>query len=252
VKIYDVIREICISADNYDDEFIKKYQAEYYERPHINRLTNEHKEQAWNSFRTISDQYKKYVVIFEQNLWIGSIWDIMAISMLNIANMPYVHGTLRTELDEALAIHYDTDLNTDYRLDMGKSYLKRLFNETTREQFLENIYLADIFISVKTRSSVDILMSVFDMARENVIKEINDGNHLAAAYTMMLFFLRLIYDYNLEGKHQDVIYDTLEKAGGTDCKLAVPVLWKTYEGFLHGRIAGGPYATKGFFARLFG
>lgn len=250
-KVYDVIREICLYADDYDDEFIEKYKAEYYTPPNITQLEEEKKERVWQSFRAIAEQYEKYLQEFEKERWLGSVWDIMAISMLNLANMPYVHGTLRTELEQAISTHYNGDLDGNYRIDKAKSFLNELFKDTSKEQFLENVYLADTFVSVKGRSSIQILMTVCNDAKDYIVKDINEGNTFSAAYAMQRFFIKLLYDYNLDGKHQDVILETLGKAGGKECNEAAKDLWVTFQGFLNGAIEGGP-RKKGFFAKLFG
>lgn len=250
LKIFDVIREICIYADDFDDEFIEKYKAEYYRQPDIRPLSEPQKEKAWQSFQAIASQCDEYVAAFEQKRWMGSMWYVMAISMLNLSNMAYIHGTLRTDLEKAIATHYNGDLDGSYRIDQSKAFLRKLFHETSKEKFMENVYLADKFVSIKSRSSVEILMALFDNEKDDFIKDLNEGNNFSAAYSMQCFFIKLMYEYNLDGKHEDVILKTLERIGGKECGQAAKILWNTYSGFLNGAVEGGP-RRKGLLARLF-
>lgn len=42
-KIYDVLREICITADNYDDEFISKFGAKHIQEPAVYQYSRKRK-----------------------------------------------------------------------------------------------------------------------------------------------------------------------------------------------------------------
>ncbi len=249
-KIYDVIREICTFCDDYDDEFIEKYNAAFYQNPQIKPLSPENQEKVWDHFQEIAEQYKSYLDYFEQKRWLGSIWDITALSMLNISSLPYVHGTLRTELEENLAHLYDNEIEGNYRLDKGKKYLKTLFEDTSKEDFLKNIYEVDILMSLKARSSISTLQQEFEESRERVAQELNDGQHFSACYTMYLLLLRLLCQYNLDLGHKDAITSILKKVSGMDTAEATPILLDVYAKFLDGSIAAEKKKKKGFFASL--
>ena len=160
-KIYDVIREVCVYADDYDDEFIQQYNADYFIKPKITQLSTQQQEKVWSDFQEIAKQYREYLGEFEQKRWLGSVWDIMAITMLNVSNMPYVHGTLRTDLERAIGMHYDGNLDGNYRIDQTKAYLNKLFNNTPKETFLTNIYQVKKLFSVRYRCTTEILMRPF-------------------------------------------------------------------------------------------
>lgn len=75
-KVYDVLREICVYADKYDDEFIDKYKTEFLHEPKITPLTENEKEEVWQQISNILDDYKQYSVLFREKRWDDFQWDI--------------------------------------------------------------------------------------------------------------------------------------------------------------------------------
>jgi len=186
---------------------------------------------------------------FEQKRWRGSVWEMIVISILNLANMSCVHGKLRSDLSEELYHLYNGDIDADYRIDKGKSFLKKLFNETSKEEFLKNIYAAEQFVSLKYRSSSQILQNEFETSKDRILQEINDGNHFAAAYSMYVVMLRVLYEFNLDDGHKHVITQALEKAGGKESAEALNILQDVYAQFLEGSVEAKK--PKGFFSKIF-
>lgn len=255
-KVYDVIREICVYADDYDDEFIEKYKASFYHEPKITELTDEEKDKVWEHFQEIGEEYKKFAPYFEQKRWGGSMWDIIVISLLNIANMPYVNGVLISDVQEYIYNIYNRDIDFSYRIDKGHSFLMKLFNETSKEELLKNMYYAEKLIPVKYRSSMEILQKEFGYYQENIDKEIGNGQLFAAAYSLQSMFLRVLYDFNVEDAHKKVIQNALEKSSGLEVEDAVKVLNPVFRQFLEGKVGVIEEAPKknkkGLFAKLFG
>lgn len=247
-KIYEVIREVCVFCDDYDDEFIEKYKAAFYHKPKITPLPAADQDKVWEHFQEIAEQYKGYTEHFEQKRWVGSVWEMIVISFLNIANMSCVNGKLRSDLAEQIYHIYNGDVDTSYRIDSAKSYLKKLF-ATSKEDFLKNVYAAEQFISLKYRSSTQILQNEFEQSRDRVLQEINEGNQFAAAYSMYVVMLRVLYEFNLDDGHKHVITEALVKAGGKESAEALHILQDVYTQFLEGSIE--PKKAKGLFAKLF-
>jgi hypothetical protein len=252
-KIYEAIRELCKYCDDYDDEFIEKYKATFFHKPKITALSEEDKEKVWSHFQETGEQYRSYLSYFEQKRWHSSIWDVLAISIFNLANLSCINGSLRTDLDEALFHLYDGNIDGNYRLDRGKKYLNKLFDETTKEDFLSNVYEADKLISLKLRSSNQILQNEFEHHKERIHNSMSEGKYFDSAYVMYVMFLKVLYEYNLDEGHRAVIVHALEKASGVETEKAVDVLKAVYVDFLNGAVeSSARMKPKGFFAKLFG
>lgn len=250
-KVYDVIREICLLCDDYDDEFIDKYNASFYQRPKVSWLPPAEQEEVWQHFQEIAEQYETYIEHFEQKRADKFTWSIIVISMLNIANMPSLNGLLRSDLDREIAIMSNLDLDGRYRIDSGKNFLRKLFKDTSKEDFLNNIYAADKLISVRARSSSQILQNVFAQCSEDIATNLNSGNYYDAAFSMHLMMLRVMYDFNLDDGHVQEITKALEQSSEKEAPIAADILQVVYSKFLSGEVTAEKPKSQGFFSKLF-
>ncbi len=253
-KVYDVLREISVYADNYDDEFIDKYKADFYQEPRVTPLTETEKEKVWQQISNTLEEYKQYSNFFKEKRWDDFQWDIAVLSILKIVNMPYVHGTLRTKLEEYVGNLFNGQIDFKYRIDKGVSFMQKLCAKS-KEELMQDIYHAEAFISLKWRSSTQILQNDAKNMENNVNKYVKDGNNMMLCYYLQYSFLHIIYNFNLEEHHKNAIYDVLEKVSGKELHQAAPMLLKTYHGFLDGNIKSANTAKsskKGLFSKLFG
>ncbi|MRH98962.1 hypothetical protein GH721_00320 [Kriegella sp. EG-1] len=249
-KVYDILREICVYADDYDDEFVDKYKASFYKDPNVQPLTSSEIDQVWQQISQITEDYKTFSEFFKEKRWDAFQWDITVISILKLVNMPYVHGNLRTKLQEYVNNMFNGQIDFQYRIDKGKKFMQELCAKS-KEEFLNDIYHADSFISLKWRSSTQILQDDVKNWENTVNRYIKDNDNFALSYFLQYNYLYLIYNYNLEENHKNTIYDVLESVSGLEPHDAVPKLLETYNGFLLGKttVKSG---RKGLFSKLFG
>ncbi len=254
-KVYDLLKEISLFADNYDDEFIEKFDATFYQEPKITPLNDQEKELVWLQLEEILSDYKKYSAFFQEKRWNDFQYDIAAISILKIVNMPYVHGTLRTTLESYVVTLFDTQ--TDFKLRTDKSYgfMEHLCN-MGKEDYFKNIYHAESLISPKWRSSAQTLQNEAKRIETNVnnFKQTNDN--LMICYYLQEHFQYFLYLLNVEEHHKKIIYNVLEAVSGQEIDEAAPQLLQVYQCFLDGTaddfISTKTSSQKGFFSRFFG
>ncbi|MFC4219174.1 hypothetical protein [Flagellimonas marina] len=251
-KIYDILREISVYSDDYDDEFIDKYNAEFYQQPRVTELTTDEKEKVWQQITGVLEDYRNYSTYFKEKRWNDFQWDIIVISILKIVNIPCVHGTLRTKLEEYVNNLFNGKIDFNYRIDKGVNFMQKLL-EKPKEEFLQDVYHAEALISLKWRSSTEILQNHAKSMEKYVNGYIKDNNNMMLCYYLQYSFLKMIYDYNLEEHHQDAIYTVLETVSGKELHEARPVLLNTFYGFLDGKTGGFVNATgkKSLLSKLF-
>ena len=251
-KVYDVLREICVYADDYDDEFVEKYKADFYKEAHVQPMAGEEVEKVWGQINDILNDYKSYSAFFKEKRWDAFQWDITVISLLKIVNMPYVHGTLRTKLQEYVHNMFNSQIDFQHRIDKGTNFMQKLCAKS-KEDFMKDIYHADAFISLKWRSSVQILQDDTKNLERTVTKYVNDGDNFSLCYFLQYNFLHMLYNFNVEELHKNSIYDVLEEVSGLEPQKAAPKLLDTYYSFLNGSTKViSKSSGKGLFAKLFG
>lgn len=251
-KVYDVLREISVYSDDYDDEFIEKYQAEFFTTPKNTPLSEDEKDTVWQQIQEVLEDYEKYSKEFKEKRWNDYQWDITVLSLLKIVNMPCVHGTLRTKLEEYVSNLFNGQIDFNFRIDKGTNFMQKLLAKS-KEEFLQDMYHAESLISLKWRSSTEVLQNHVKSMETYVERYVKENNQLMLCYYLQSAFLKMIYDYNMEEHHQNTIYDVLEKVSGKNLDEARPLLLSTYYAFLDGTVSSTSSTKKGkgFFSKLF-
>jgi hypothetical protein len=195
-KIYNVLREICMYADIYDDEFITKFKAVRLREPVVKNFSKEKLDEMWGllqKFLTDSFQYIKY---FTDKRWDGSVWDIITHTLFKIEFTMGPQGQFRNELEKNISIMLGhgnlNDLNAS-----GQKYLASLQNYK-REDFDKDMYMADTFIPYKTSmDTYENLQSFFQGDYERAQGEINTKNYIAATFSLYYAIFRCFYYHNI-------------------------------------------------------
>lgn len=254
-KIYDALREICITADDFDDEFIEKYEAENIQEPVVEQLCEEDKNKVWEHIQEVLSQYKTYMSYFEEKRWEGSQWDIIMLSLFQLGNMPYINGILRTDLYEYISNINNGRIDFKLRLDKGKNFFKQL-SEKSKEELMKNIYHAQSFMGLKWRSSSKILQEVAVDYEEDIRKYKSSDDSFNIVYYLEYLYLRLLYYYTLDESYKEFLMNTLERASDKTYEEGAKILLETYEHLLNETLPKGLGSQKskgkGLFARLFG
>jgi len=251
-KVYDILRSVIIYADDYDDLFIEKYKASFYKEPQTKALTAEEKELVWKQITAVFEDYKNYAAFFKEKRWDDWVWDLIVISLLKISNMTYVHGKLRSDLIKNISMMFDGDINYNHRMDKGKNYMNTLM-EMSQEDIMKNVYHAEQFVSLRWRSSPQIITDRLKNNLERVKDYEKEGSNFNLSYYLQYILLKLIYDYNLDEKYKDAIETVLEEVSGLEPDESAPKLAKVFHALQSGSINNQPEVKKkkGFFSNLF-
>jgi len=248
-KVYDILRNVSVYADDYDDMFIDKYKASFYKKPEYTALTDFEKKEVWSQMTTVFDDYKNYTKFFKDKRWDDFQWDNLAISMLKISNMPYVHGKLRTDLIEYIGNLFNSDIDFNFRVDKCVNFMKKL-TEKSKEEIMKDVYHAEQFISLRWRSSAQIISDRLKNNLERVQDYEKEESYFNLSYYLQFNLLKLIYDYNLEDHYKTAIEDVLEEVAGLSPTDAAPKLTKVFYALQTGSI-NKKKESKSFFSKLF-
>jgi len=222
-KIYDVLREICINADNYDDEFILKFNAAHIQEPKIYHYTQEQKDNIWN---TVQQYIKEAFEIYEQleNKRLNAyLWDLLVITLLKIDYFCAPQGNIRSEIDKAI-----NNLNSkdDYyqKLNGGKEYLKKLQNYD-KTKFENDLYKIDIFVPYKYRTTLESVRNAFKKSYETADNEIKAKDFIGATFTLEYSIFNFLYGNNLDDSMANILTSALQNSSGKPIQEASQVLY---------------------------
>lgn len=251
-KVYDLLREVCVYADDYDNMFIDNYKAAFYTAQKTEALTEDENNQIWNQIESIFTDYKNYSAYFKEKRWDDYEWDITVISLLKISNMPYVHGKLRTDLQEYIGNLFNGNIDFNFRKEKGTNFIKELCSKS-KEEIMSNVYHAEQFISLRWRSSEQIIKDWANSRLEMVQKYEKSKSTFNLSYYLQFQLLKLIYDYNIEENYKNAIDNVLEEVSGLEPNVAVTKLSKVFYALHKGEInqLKNTSNKKGFFSKLF-
>lgn len=250
-KIYDVLREICVFADDFDDAFIKKYNALFYQKPQIEHFKPENEIQIYEDIQTYLSDCLNLVKSFEQERMTGYIWGILISTCFKIVDMSGIQGSLRTELEEQITfLRHNKKINLEDRITQTKAFILQL-KDLSFDDLSKNFYRCEFFISTKFRSSLPIIQQYLAPFKARKDDEFQLGNHKAAFFTIYYAFLSLIYDYNISKEHFIIITTSLEKTNQIDWKDGAKILNELFNKFINGTIGNSDSKKQGFFAKLF-
>lgn len=259
-KVYDVLREICINADNYDDEFITKFSAKHIKEPKIEFLSGEQVNLVYERIQSyIAESLTAYEQLENKRLDVY-LWDILINTLLKIDYYCVPQGNLRNELEKTISYLNSKD-EIYQRLTSAKDFLKKL-QTTDKEKLAKDLYKIEVFVPYKYSSNLDQVRNNLKYAYETSEKEMKANDNLGATFTITYGILNLFYNYNVEATIATPLVKAMEDASGKPLSDATKILYDVLKSIMmndqfgQGTIAP-PTETavkeeKGFFKKLFG
>lgn len=258
-KLYDVLREICINADNYDDEFIAKFNAIRIQEPKINPYTSTEKETAWNTIQQyIREAFDVYTQLENKRLN-TYLWDVLIITLLKIDYFCAPQGSLRNEIEKAI-VNLNSKDEYYQKLSGGKEFLKKLQNYD-RAKFENDLYKIETFVPYKFRNTLDSVRNNFKKAYETAENEMKTKDFIGANFTLQYAIFNFLYNNNLDDNIANELTAALQNSSAKPMQEACQILFDsmkkimTEDNFATSTTApvdAQKEEKKGFFSKLFG
>jgi len=234
-KVYDVLREICIYSDTYDDEFITKFGAKRIREPQIRPYPKETLDKAWQKFQDYLREANEYITYFDSKRMYSFNWDIVSLTLRKIEYYACPQGYLRTEIERTV-----TELGSDKpfndRVARGKEFLQKL-SAMDRSRFDADMYVAETFIPYKWRSVLENIKQNFQHANETSAKEISNGDHIGATLTILFAFYNLFFSNNVQDDVAAVIENAMKDASGKPWPEASLILRQALDKVMSGDLS---------------
>lgn len=256
-KVYDVLREVCLNADTYDDEYMTKFGAKRIHQPQVTPHSQETLDLAWEKFQSYLKEANDYIQYFDSKRTYGFNWDVISITLRKIEYYASPQGYLRTEIERAIN-DLGSNLPFNDRIARGKEFLHKL-GTITREKFDADMYITETFIPYKWRSVLENIKQNFQHANETSAKEISNNDHTGATLTIMFAFYNLFYNNNVQDDVAAVVENALREAAGKPWQEASSILRRALDKILSGDLSiqiskevNPRQARTGIFSGLFG
>lgn len=253
-KVYDALTEICRIGDRNDDIFINEYDATFINEPNITKLSSEEEEKVLEQIKQIFTDYDKNSEDFVASNSEDYVWDMIAITLLMLNNMPYIQGAIKDEIDDGI---YDLWGNTDFkqRIFEGKKLVEKL-KSLSDDDWKKELYHIEMISPLKWRSSVEILQDEMKRFSNTVDDCVRNNNHFYLSYYLYWSLLKVMHDINLEKDHYQMIEKALmDVSNKIVSEETAQRLVSVYKQLLNGEIEQVDTRAsekKGFFAKLFG
>jgi hypothetical protein len=256
-KLYDILREICLQADTYDDEFIHKYNATRLHTPEIIPYKDAQKEEAWQNMLLYVKEADLAIQYFESKRMNGFVWDILAILMMKLDYYLQPQGYLRKMLEDAID-HLFGDTEISMRIQYGRSFLQKL-QQMEKKMFFESLYHIHILIPYKEVYGTEAFHKQLQHAFIQAQDEYKNMDYYGCVYTIQYNLYRICYKGNFDQIFSDAIRTCLSGSHNRPIDEAATLMLSDLETIMaitpQSKIPEEDKrieSKKGFFAKLFG
>lgn len=194
-KIYDVLKEICLFADMYDDEMIEKFDATSIQEPKIEPFAQSLKEEVHTKVQQLIDEGIARLDYYMSKRNGRGAWCTLNITLKQLEFYAQPQGFLRTEIERAIDLIYDRDINFHDLLLKSKDNLLKIRNYN-KEKFFDSLYGIEVFVPYKYSGKKDNIRENWSESYDSIKEMITNNNHEGACTEMLSMFYNLFY-YNL-------------------------------------------------------
>ncbi len=239
-KIYDVLKEICVFADMYDDEFIEKFDAKRIREPKIEPFAMSVKEEAYTKFQQIIDEHIARLDHYMTQRIGRAAWCTLNIAFKQLEFYAQPQGFLRTEIERAINLIYDRNINFHDLLLKSKENLLKIRNYD-KQKFFDSLYNIEVFVPYKYSAKKENIRENWAESYSEIEDYMNGGNYEAASVEMLSMFYNLFY-YNLINEEiSKPLMDAMALASGQDWKTAAEKLYGGMEAIMEDKIDFGNF-----------
>jgi len=250
-KTYDALREICVYADSYDDEFIQKFDASWIKEPSIKPYSTDKMEAAKTQLSLYINEAKDGISYFETKRVFNLAWDLIVITLMKIEYYIQAQGLLRTEIEKMISYQTGSRDPINEKVSRGKAFLNKL-EDYPAEELEKYLYATETFIPYKVRSSQQSIRSNSETAFAQAKKEIEQGDHLGATFSLLYHFYNLFYHNDVPGDIRERVEGALKAASAKPFHESSAILFTALTWVMSNDHKERPEQKRGFFSKLFG
>jgi hypothetical protein len=245
-KMYYVFKEICLTSDRYDDEYVNKFAAKRLYEPIITPFSKEQAEKVYTVTQTLITDAFKYIEYLEGKRWYNRAWDITAITLRQIDFYARPQGLLHNDLSDAIANMYGNNVPIHQLLEAGKQFMNKL-QTMDKQDFINDLYEIETFIPNKVVSSLQSLQKSFEREFNNTKENMAAGNFLTVTLGILFVYYNAFYYNNIHDDINKVMINAISASSGKEWDVSAKILSESLYKIMNGDLGE---KKKGFFSRL--
>ena len=227
-KTYYVLKEICDTADRYDDEFKEKFKAKGFVEPRVTYFSAELNDAAWNQTNEIINETFAFCNYFDQQRWYGCTLDYLMLALKRIDLCTQPQGFLKTEMERVVGELNNNQMNLTDRIQTGKKYLQQI-QQMGKENFAKNLYEIEIFVPQKWRTNAVQVKNNIQHALANAERYHTDKNYISSVIESHYCIYNLFYQNNMDHTVNVIFFDALSRASGKPWMEASGILLQSLQ-----------------------
>lgn len=212
-KTYFVLKEICQTADRYDDEFGEKFKAKNVVEPRVKKLSQQEQDTAWNHANEIIKETFDFIAWCDSQRWFGSSLDFMVIALKRLDLGVQPQGFLKNEIERMIGILVNNQVTLPERSNAGRKFLQQV-QSMGKDAFVKNLYQAEVFVPEKWRTNADQVKAAIANAITQAQKYHNEKNYIAACIEAYYCVYDLFYKNNMDRAVNNILIGALTNAAG--------------------------------------
>ena len=234
-KIYYILQEICNTGDKYDDEFETKFGAQRIYEPKVTPFDDETLNTVYEVVQLSCKECMDAVKDFEADRKYGFAWNVLDTTILKILYYAHPQGQLLNDLNKAVSEMDREDIPLPEVVNYGKSVIARL-QGMTKEQWAEDLYYVETFISDKRRSNLKNIQENFENSYNRATQAFETGDYMTCCLMIVYKFYEMYYYNNVQDDVNAVVVRALEKASAKPWDEAAPILHAAMDNIMEGEL----------------
>jgi hypothetical protein len=236
LKIYYVLKEICRTADRYDDDFREKFKTKNLVEPKVEFYPPQDISKAWDALTKIAAETLAYANYFDGKRWYGFTVDTLIIGLKRITFSAQPQGYLKNEIDRVLAEMVNENLTVADRIQYGRALLNNIVQGGIHS-FAKNLYEVETFVPDKWSTSLETIQKNTADSLARVKQAQVDQNYIGACIQSLYFIYDLFYYNYVPGNVETIFNDALANAAGKDWKDAAGIITSSMQDIVNVKIS---------------
>ncbi|HRH50806.1 MAG TPA: hypothetical protein PLP23_18785 [Panacibacter sp.] len=228
-KIYDILKEICWTADKYDDDFVIMHGASWVYEPNVTPFSESRKTLSWQGFKQYLLEAKEWIGYWKQLGYSYIAWDVLYLTLMKIdhlcAPQGFIKNYLEINIDKLFEKRDINDLVND-----GISYLQSLDN-LPQSAFFTQLYDVSVFVPAKVTGAATSIQNSLKQSLTDAYNYITKKEVISAYLCLQKAAFRLLYNYRFNEVQWQYLESILSGSNGLSTADATNKLYDQLNDF---------------------